>query len=118
MTSSCTCCGACCATYRVIFPVAETDRVRDAGVPAELTLNLKDGFCRMRATATKPQRCIALLGEVGKNVSCSIYAQRPSPCRAFAPDAGGGHGDIACGNARRQHGLSPLAGSYDAVPLA
>ncbi|MCX7175191.1 MAG: YkgJ family cysteine cluster protein [Proteobacteria bacterium] len=118
MTSSCTCCGACCATYRVVFSLDETDQMLDAGVPAELTLKLNSEFCCMCGTDTKPQRCVALVGQVGKSVSCSIYARRPSPCRAFAPEAAGGHGDIACGNARRQHGLAPLAGSYDAVPFA
>lgn len=28
-------------------------------------------------------RCIALEGEVGLQVSCSIYHQRPSTCREF-----------------------------------
>lgn len=116
MTSSCTCCGACCATYRVVFSVAEVESA--TGVPAELTRELNERFCCMRGTDARPQRCVALAGEVGKNVSCSIYERRPSPCRAFAPEAGGGRGDIACGNARRQHGLSPLAGSYDAITLA
>lgn len=118
MTSSCTCCGACCATYRVVFSLAETDHVLDDGVPSELTVRLNAGFGCMRGTNSRPQRCVALLGEVGKNVSCSIYARRPSPCRAFAPEAATGRGDIACGNARRRHGLSPLAGSYDAAPYA
>ena len=39
-------------------------------------------------------------------------------CRDFAPEAGAGHGDARCGDARRVHGLSSLTGSYDAFPLA
>ena len=35
----------------------------------------------MRGTNNNPPRCVALAGEVGKQVACTIYGQRPSPCR-------------------------------------
>jgi hypothetical protein len=62
----------------------------------------------MRGTAAQPPRCVALRGEVGRAVSCLIYAQRPGPCREFAPLATVGRGDEACDDARRRHGLPPL----------
>lgn len=37
----------------------------------------------MKGTGGKPVRCIALEGEVGKQVSCGIYGLRPSTCREF-----------------------------------
>lgn len=113
--SSCTCCGACCATYRVVFPLDET---QGDGVPANLAIKLDARFCFMRGTNRRPQRCVALSGTIGQSVSCAIYQRRPSPCRAFAPEAAAGVGDIACANARRLHGLPPLGGSYAAVPFA
>ncbi len=54
----------------------------------------------------------------GVDVRCAIYEQRPGPCRAFAPEADAGHGDAACGDARRLHGLPPLTGSYEGFPIA
>ena len=56
---------------------------------------------------------LALLGaagfEVGERVECGIYASRPGPCREFAPFAALGRGDAACTDARRRHGMPPLA---------
>jgi Fe-S-cluster containining protein len=63
---------------------------------------------RMRGTDDAPPRCIALTGEVGREVSCSIYARRPSPCRDFAPYAALGVGEPACDRARARHGLAHL----------
>jgi Fe-S-cluster containining protein len=71
----------------------------------------------MRGTRSHPRRCVALKGTIGVEVCCEIYAQRPSPCRDFAPEADGGRGDARCGDARRIHKLLPLTGSYDAFPL-
>jgi uncharacterized protein len=47
-------------------------------------------------------RCIALQGEVGKQVGCSIYEQRASTCREFA------EGSEACNRARQKYGLSEI----------
>ena len=117
-TTHCTTCGACCATYRVSFGRAELDSQPGGHVPADLTQDIDagKGFC-MRGTAGATPCCVALQGTVGVNVACAIYDHRPSPCRAFARDAATGHGDSACGDARRLHGLPPLNGSYDAALL-
>jgi len=115
--ASCTFCGACCATYRVIFPGAELDEAPGGVVPTGLIDRIDGRRVCMRGTSGRSPRCIALTGVVGKRVSCAIYACRPSPCRAYSPDAPSGHGDMCCGDARRLHGLPPLAGSYDAAVL-
>jgi Fe-S-cluster containining protein len=83
-----------------------------------LAETLSDHTACMRGTRNRPRRCIALVGTIGIDVRCAIYEQRPSSCRAFAPGAAAGHGDARCGDARRLHGLPPLAGSYDDFPIA
>jgi len=45
-------------------------------------------------------RCLALHGALGSDVSCSIYAVRPSPCRKVQP------GDRLCLRYRADHGIS------------
>ena len=37
----------------------------------------------MKGTNQRPARCIALQGQVGTQVSCSIYQKRSSTCREF-----------------------------------
>ncbi len=56
----------------------------------------------MRGTHAKAPRCTALEGTVGEAVRCTLYAQRPSPCREVEP------GDERCTTARARHGLAPL----------
>jgi Fe-S-cluster containining protein len=114
----CTSCGACCATYRVTFLRQELDTAPGGWVPAALTETINDRGVCMSGTMNRPRRCLALRGTIGVDVGCTIYQRRPSPCRAFAPEAGTGHGDTACGDARRLHGLPPLTGSYDGFPIA
>lgn len=115
--SYCTTCGACCATYRVSFCREELDEMPGGCVPAHLVERIDEHGVFMRGTAESSPRCVALSGTVGVAVCCTIYDRRPSPCREFAAEAGSGHGDLSCGDARRLHGLPPLAGSYDAAWL-
>ncbi|MDX9698885.1 MAG: YkgJ family cysteine cluster protein [Rhodocyclaceae bacterium] len=104
----CTRCGACCAAFRVDFHPSELASRQPAGVPDALALPLTATLWRMRGTDEAAPRCVALSGEIGVQVGCSIYASRPSPCRDFAPYAPLGIGDDACHRARRRHGLPPL----------
>lgn len=108
MAENCLACGACCAAFRVDFHIAELASATVEGVPPELTLPLTATLVRMRGSDDAPPRCVALAGEVGQAASCTIYAQRPGPCREFAPYAPLGMGDDACDRARRRHGLPPL----------
>ncbi|HEX5337088.1 MAG TPA: YkgJ family cysteine cluster protein [Gallionella sp.] len=79
----CQTCGACCAHFRVSFYWAEADDAPGGIVPAELTEAVSPHLRCMKGTASKPARCVALEGEVGKWVSCTIYQQRSSTCREF-----------------------------------
>ena len=106
--SACTRCGACCAAFRVDFHRADLASGELSGVPPALTVALSATLRRMLGTDGAPPRCVALEGEVGQAVRCTIYQQRPGPCRDFAPYAPLGIGDDACDRARRRHGLPPL----------
>ncbi len=107
--SPCQSCGACCASYRVSFPCHEVDDLPGGSVPAALVEEIAPHVVCMRGTGSAPMRCVALRGTVGEAVFCAIYEFRSSACRDFAPLAALGRGDEACNEARRRHGLTPLA---------
>ena len=85
MRSPCLGCGACCAYYRVSFHWSETDRALGGVTPAELTVKVSPQLVAMRGTDLPSKRCAALAGEIGRATRCSIYAERPSPCRELEP---------------------------------
>lgn len=95
-------CGACCAWFRVSFYWREADLADGGTVPTKLTESLDHFRLCMKGTHHQPVRCVALHGDIGRSVSCSIYDLRPTPCREFAP------GDERCAQARASHGLPPL----------
>jgi uncharacterized protein len=78
-------------------------------VPDDLTVEAGGNTARMCGTDNMPRRCTALVGTIGEQVGCSIYAQRSSPCREF-PEASEG-----CARARSRHGLKPLNSPFDSV---
>jgi hypothetical protein len=100
MSLQCVDCGACCASFRVSFYWGETDAHDHGSVPVELTTPVSLHHVCMKGTEQKPVRCIALMGEVGKQVSCNIYQQRSSTCREFEA------GSEDCAKARKIHGLA------------
>ena len=95
----CQTCGACCAYFRVSFYWAETDAHPEGKVPQEMTKAISPHHVAMLGTTTKPTRCHALDGKIGKSVGCNIYEKRSSTCREFEM------GTEACINARSVHGL-------------
>jgi len=96
----CVRCGACCATYRVSFYWSEAEA---NGLPAALTEKLSPWTSCMAGTNRPAPRCLALRGEIGADIACSVYTQRPSPCRELQA------GDEQCHRARAHHGLPPLS---------
>lgn len=101
----CQTCGACCAAFRVDFHPAELAGGAFAwgpGVDRNMTLPVTAAIVRLSGTDQAEPRCVALSGEIGKSVACTIYEARPSPCREFDT-----HHD-ACHRARQRHGLPPL----------
>lgn len=107
--SVCQRCGACCATYRITLPRCELVSA-GGSVPDALTEAYTPTTACMRAHPDHPNRCIALAGEIGIAVHCTIYDRRPAACREFAPLSTLGMGDEACDEARRHCGLTPLGG--------
>jgi Fe-S-cluster containining protein len=116
--ATCTRCGACCVAYLVTFLRRELESELGGWVPIAYSEAIDDRRACMRGTGDRPRRCLALRGTIGVDVRFAIYRHRPSPCRAFAPEAAVGRGDAACANARRLHGLPPLRGSYDGLLIA
>lgn len=53
-------------------------------------------------------KCIALRGRIGTHAYCSIYTQRPTPCRNFMASYENGTPNPRCDDARKAHGLRPL----------
>lgn len=92
-------CGACCAYFRVSFYWAEADDAPGGTVPTPLTEAIGPLRRCMQGTNSKQPRCVALGGEVGREVACQIYAHRSSTCQELMP------GDDKCLKARRHHGL-------------
>ena len=106
-------CGACCANFRVSFYWAEADDAPGGTVPVALTRQVNAQLRCMAGTEHRPVRCVALAGDVGRAVSCSIYALRASSCREVQP------GDEKCLRARAAHGLeTPSPGAIYAHPGA
>lgn len=103
-SSPCLRCGACCSTYRVAFYWAESTAATGGSVPVELTSSVNSVKRCMQGTDSARPRCIALSGEVGKCVGCTIYERRPSVCREVQV------GDEFCRRARQHHGLPLLPG--------
>lgn len=106
-TSACQSCGACCAFFRVSFYWAE-GQAGGGVVPDRLTEKVNNHLNCMRGTQSKPVRCVALLGDVGKHVACTIYESRPSPCREFTSNADHPERNPDCDRARAHYGLPPL----------
>ncbi|MBA4344185.1 MAG: zinc/iron-chelating domain-containing protein [Methylibium sp.] len=90
----CLSCGACCASFRVSFYWAEAP-----GLPPSLTEQLTPHLSCMRGSNSPAPRCVALQGEIGGPIACSVYADRPPPCRELQV------GDDKCQRARALHGL-------------
>lgn len=103
----CLSCGACCSAFRVSFHWSETLE-ESFHVPVESTLQITPHHNAMKGTDQGNPHCVALVGEVGKNVACSIYERRPSCCRNVKPSYENGRADAQCDKARVLKGLAPL----------
>jgi Fe-S-cluster containining protein len=102
-------CGACCALFRVSFYWAEMEDFHCQGVPLDMVVKVNDFLVAMKGTERRPPRCTALTGAVGQRVFCTIYDQRPSPCREFEPSWQGDESSPRCDQARLMFGLEPLS---------
>ena len=108
MPNPCLECGACCAYYRVSFHWSESEPFLGGKTPAALTVQVAPHYAAMAGTQRQPPRCVALEGTVGRAAACSIYAERPSPCRELQASWVDGARSERCDRARAAHGLPPL----------
>ena len=104
----CITCGACCALFRASFYWAEAD---DAGgtVPVDLTEQLNAFRRVMKGTNDPSPRCVALVGEIGRQIYCSIYDRRSSVCRDFPVAWENGLPNERCDKARLAGIAAPVA---------
>lgn len=103
---ACASCGACCAFYRVSFYWAEGE-----SIPNQMVENLTPVYSCMSGTNLKQPRCVALEGEIGQQVSCTIYPLRSSSCKEVQV------GDNQCSKARFAHGLIPFVEIEPSYPI-
>lgn len=105
----CIACGACCSYFRVSFYCGELTGGSGGFVPADMATKVNDVMACMKGTEAGNGRCIALVGELGKSgISCSIYPNRPTPCREFAVWQEDGSPNPHCQRLRANIGLPPL----------
>ena len=71
-------------------------------MPEEAVEALTPVYSCMKGTNQKNPRCIMLSGEIGQQVSCTMYVQRSSSCKEVQA------GDEQCTKARNAYGLIPL----------
>lgn len=101
-------CGACCAFFRVSFYWGETTDSPAGTVPATLTTPISPHHVAMCGTNQSNPRCVALKGEIGQLVHCSVYDKRSSTCREFKASWEDGLHSPDCDKARARYGLPPL----------
>jgi len=82
-TNPCFECGQCCQHFRVSFYHGEIEGNGAGIVPGDLTTKLTDHLACMKGTEKGSAPCIALKHTKEEGWRCSIYEQRPSPCREF-----------------------------------
>jgi hypothetical protein len=104
MPYDCQQCGACCVDYfgtqgYISLSPGEPERLRRLGLPVIQ-------WHGQQLLATRPHKgpggescCVALVGNVGGECSCSIYPDRPHECRQFEV------GSLGCQFARLEVGL-------------
>lgn len=107
-SNPCLNCGACCSKYRISFYHGEMDSQPFGFVPSEMVTKITPFFACMQGTEAGNGRCVALTGVIGKEIGCSIYKNRPSPCREFPVWLPDGTPNEACQSLRKQLGIDPL----------
>lgn len=100
-------CGACCSHFRVSFYHGEMDINPMGFVPSEMTVKINDHFACMSGTE-HGGKCNAMIGEVGSIISCTIYENRPSPCREFEVWDKNGVPNVKCQELRMKNGIELL----------
>lgn len=102
----CKSCGACCTHFRISFYQGEL-KSNGGFVPEDLVTPINSFYVAMKGTENGG-RCISLNGEIGKNISCNIYHDRPSSCRTFPVWLEDGTPNPKCQELRAKNHLKPI----------
>lgn len=102
----CKTCGVCCTHFRITFFYGECDS-NGGKVPTDLVIPINNNYVAMKGSEYGG-RCTALTGEIGKNIGCSIYENRPSSCRKFHVWDEFGTPNPKCQELREKAGLPQL----------
>jgi Fe-S-cluster containining protein len=99
----CMTCGACCASFVCVDvkpdnPISSKDcwDITKQGETSEFTV---DRFIKRKE---EDFSCVALEGEIGKEVNCRVYENRPRMCRQFEA------GSDRCRAVRRAYNIEPF----------
>ncbi len=106
-TPDCTRCGACCV-YGLVIPINRREpepllRYIEVTLDDAPDVVVERAFERDETDG----RCSNLAGEVGVEIGCTVYPDRPQLCRDF--DAGSDR----CFGYRRMHGIDPPLGDAE-----
>jgi hypothetical protein len=101
----CNTCGACCVNlpsnraegFVAWVEIEPDDHILTRADLVKKLVHEIDGVPHLRLAPDG--RCAALRGAVGRDTKCSIYRERPSPCRKVQP------GDALCRRYRLEHSL-------------
>jgi Fe-S-cluster containining protein len=105
-------CGQCCQSLRVSFyhgEVLHHDGEQVIGmVPPEFVTQLTPHMVCMKGTEAGKKPCVALGFDDELGYRCSIYEQRPSPCREFNVLNDDGSLNPQCDKLRKAAGLASV----------
>lgn len=105
----CLSCGACCQHFRISFYCGETEDHPGGWVPSSKVIKLNPVMACMQGTEMGGGKCVALIGTPGEpGIGCSIYKNRPSPCREYPVWMEDGSPNPDCQRLRQKIGLAPL----------
>lgn len=113
-SNPCLNCGACCAHFRISFYNGEIDTMPGGFVPSAMVskYEVKPLIACMKGTESGNGRCVALEGEIGQSIGCTIYENRPTPCREYRVWEEDGTPNERCQVLRAKIGIAPLQRKY------
>lgn len=104
----CLSCGACCVllfdvqlTSNDLMPPENYWDVPADGADGEIIVN------RVLRRDSQTGRCLSLKGEIGRDIKCDVYEQRPESCRLFEA------GSDKCHALRRAVRIEPLLAPHE-----
>lgn len=106
----CLTCGICCIALH--YASVSSERVPASDHYWEVTEETSAGEITIdRVLRRNPETgaCLALAGEIGKNISCNIYEERPQTCRDFEA------GSDKCHALRRAYGIERRMNDFEAA---